>query len=70
MDRPGNDNTKWIKPNKERQISYDIAYMQNLREKKRYKWTYLQNINRPTDTQKKLGLLKGKQGEDNLGVWD
>ena len=34
MDRPGNDHTKWIKPDKERQISYDIAYMQNLREKK------------------------------------
>ena len=34
MDRPGNDHTKWIKADKERKISYDIAYMQNQRKKK------------------------------------
>ena len=70
MDRPGNDHTKWIKADKERKISYDIAYMQNQRKKKRYKWTYLQNINRFTDTENKLGLPKGKQGKDNSGVLD
>ena len=47
MDGPGDYHTKWSKSDRERQVSYDIAYMQNL--KKWYKWTYLQNRNRLTD---------------------
>ena len=40
MDRPRDRHTEWSKSDRERQISYDIAYMWNL--KKWYKWTYLQ----------------------------
>ena len=50
-----------------RQISYDIAYMRNL--KKWYKLTYLQNRNRLTDTENKLMVTKGERGwrRDKLG---
>ena len=51
---------------RERQISYDIAYIWNLK-KKGYKWIYLQNINRPTDIGSKLRVTKGERGEDKLG---
>ena len=37
MDGPRDYHTKWGKSDKERQISYDINYMWNL--KKWYKWT-------------------------------
>ena len=47
MDGPGVYHTKWSKSDREKQVSYDIAYMGNLR--KWYKWTYLQNRNRLTD---------------------
>ena len=43
-----------------------------LKEKKRYKWTYLQNRNRLTDFEK-LMVTKGDRwevGRDGLGVWD
>ena len=30
MDGPGDYHTKWSKSDRERQISYDITYMQNL----------------------------------------
>ena len=46
------------KPDRERQISYDIAYMWNLN--KRYKWTYLQNRNRLIDIENKLMVTKGE----------
>ena len=52
MDGPIDDHTKWSKPDRERQIPYDITYMWNL--KKKYKWTYIQNRNRPIDTENKL----------------
>ena len=44
----------------QRQISYDIAYMLNL--KKWYKWTYLQNRNRLTDLENELMVTRGKGG--------
>ena len=31
MDGPGDYHTKWNKSDRERQISYDIAYMQNVK---------------------------------------
>ena len=34
MDEPRDDHTKWSKSDRERQISYDIAYMWNLKKKK------------------------------------
>ena len=32
MEAPGDYHTKWSKSDRERQISYDIAYMQNLKK--------------------------------------
>ena len=32
MDRPRDDHTKWTKSDRERQISYDITYMWNLKK--------------------------------------
>ena len=37
--------------------------------KKRYQWTYLQDRNRPTDTENKCMVTKGER-RDKLGVWD
>ena len=49
---PRDCHTEWSKSGRERQVSYDIAYMWNL--KTGYKWTYLQNRNRVTDVENKL----------------
>ena len=64
--------TKWSKSDREWQISYDIAYMWNL--KKWYKWTYLQNRNRVTDVEHKLMVTKGESGgginwEIGIDIW-
>ena len=58
MDGPRPCSTEWSKSDKERQISYDIAYMWNL--KKGYKWTYLQNRNRVTDIENKFMVTEGE----------
>ena len=69
MDGTRDYHTKWSKSDKERQMSYDITYMWNL--KKLYKWIYLQNRNRLTDTENKLMVTKGESGgRDKLGIWD
>ena len=52
MEGPRDYHTKWGKSEKERQIPYDITYMWNL--KTQCKWTYIQNMNRPTDIENKL----------------
>ena len=56
---PRDDPSKWSKPDKGRQISYGITYMWNL--KIWYKWTYLQNRNRRTDTENKFMVTKGER---------
>ena len=58
MDGPRGYHTKWSQIEKD--ISYDIAYMWNL--KKWYKWTYLQNRNRLADIENKLMVTKGEGG--------
>ena len=69
MDAPRDNHTKWNKPDREKQISYDITCMWNL--KKWCRWTYIQNRNRPTNTEKKFMVTKGKkEGGINSGVWD
>ena len=60
MDGPRDDHTKWSKLDRERQVSYDITYMWDL--KKWYKWTNLQNRNRLTDIENKLMVTKGEKG--------
>ena len=62
MDGPRVHHIKWSKADRERQISYDITNMWNL--KKLYKWTYLWNRNRFTDIESKLSVTKGEEGED------
>ena len=67
MDGPRDCHTEWSKS--DREISYDIAYMWNL--KKWYKCTYLQNRNTVTDVENKLMVTKGgRGGRDKLGDWD
>ena len=68
IDGPRDYHTRWIKSDRERQISYDITYMWNL--KKWYKWTYLQNRNRHTDIENKLTVTKGERGWGSLGLTD
>ena len=69
MDGPRDCHTEWGKSDGDRQISYDIIYMWNL--KKWYKWTYLQNRNRVTDVENKLMVTRAERGErDKLGDWD
>ena len=60
---PRDYHTKWSKSERERQISYDVTHMWNL---KRYKWTYLQNRNRLTDVENKLMVNKG--GREGRGI--
>ena len=65
MDGPRDYHTKWRKSERERQISYDIAYMWNL---KWYKWTYLQKGNRLTDIENKLIVMEGEMGFKNTYI--
>ena len=44
MDKPRDCHTEWTESDTERQISYDVTNIWNL--KKEYKWTYLQNRSR------------------------
>ena len=60
MDGPRDYHTKWSKPDRERQISYDIAYMWNL--KSDTKWTYFQNRKRFTDIENKFMVTNGERG--------
>ena len=57
IDGPRDCHTEWRKSDRERQISYDISYMWNL--KKGCKWTYLQNRNRVTDVENQLMVTRG-----------
>ena len=58
MDGPRDDHTKWSKSDRERQISYDIAYMWNLKYDTNE--LYLQNRNRLTDIENRLVVAKGE----------
>ena len=55
---------------RERQISYDITYMWNL--KQWYQWIYLQSRHRLTDFENKHCYQRQKVWgvEDKLGIWD
>ena len=52
MDGPRDYHAKWSKPDRERQISYDITCMWNL--KKMIQMNFLQNRNRPTNIEKQM----------------
>ena len=66
MDGIRDYHTKWNKSDRERQI-YDTSDMWNL--KNWYKWTYLQNRNRLTDTENKFMVTERGRGRDKLGIW-
>ena len=61
MDRPSDYHTKWSKPEREKYISYDMSYMQNLRNKDTNELISLQNSKRLTDIENKLLVTKGKE---------
>ena len=63
MDRPREYYTNWSKSERERQVSYDITSMWDFL--KRYKWIYLQNRNRLTDTDIENKLIITKEGGIN-----
>ena len=63
MNGPRDSHTDWSKSDREKQISYDIACMWNL--KKGYKWTYLQNTSRVTDAENKLTVSGGRINWEN-----
>ena len=58
MDGPRDCHTEWNKSDRGRQVSYDITYVKS---KKRYRWIYLQNRNRLTDTENKFMVTKGER---------
>ena len=65
----GDHNTKWSKSDKEKKISYDITYMQNLQNL--FKLNYFWNQNRLTHLKNELMVYKGGSmfgGGNRLGV--
>ena len=70
MDGPRDYHTKWSKSDRGRQVSYDIAYMQNL---KKNDTNELITKQKQTHRRRKqiYGYQRGKVGgRDKLGVWD
>ena len=59
MDGPGDCHTEWRKVDRERQISYDITYVWNL--KKMTQMNLFINRNRLTDLEKKFMATKGER---------
>ena len=64
MDGPRDYHTKWNKPDRERQIPYDITYKWNL---KYDKWVYLWNRNRLIDIENRLAVDKANVGQGRKG---
>ena len=71
MDGPGDYHTKWSKSDRERQISYDIAYMRNLKKKNNTNELIYKTETDSQTERMNLWLPEGKGGRrDRLGVWD
>ena len=66
VDGPRDCHTKWNKSEREKQISYINAYMQNL--EKWYRSTGLQGWNRDTDVENKRMDTKGGSGGEGGGA--
>ena len=69
VDGPRDYHTKWSKSDRERQISYDITYMWNL---KRWSNEFIYKTETDSDFKNKLMVTKGERwwGRDKLGGWD
>ena len=66
MDGPRECHIDWSKSEREKQISYNNAYMWNL--EKWYRWSYLQSRIRDIDVENKCMDTKGERGgEGGIG---
>ena len=64
MDGPRDYHIEWSKSERGREISYDIPYMWN--PKQRYKWTYLQSRNRVKGIENRVkGIESRVKGIEN-----
>ena len=74
MDGPKDYHTKWSQSDRERQISYNMTYMWNLKKKKDTNELIYKTATDPQTLKTILWLPKGKHwggwGEDKLRVWD
>ena len=57
---PRDYHTKWSKP------KINIIYHLYVESKKKYKWIYIQNRNRPTDIENKFMVTKGEREEGGI----
>ena len=55
---------------RQRQISYNITYMWNLKKDTNLKNDTSELTYRLTDIENKLVVTKGEGGRDKLGIWD
>ena len=62
---PGIITLSKVRNTEERQMSYDITYLQNL---KKYRLTYSQNRNRPTDIENKCMVSKGERVREGYHI--
>ena len=66
MDGPRDDHTKWRKAEREKEVSYDVTFMGNLKYD-------INELIYKTETDSKtsrLGVTKGDGGREKLGIWD
>ena len=69
MDGPRYCHTEQSQSDRERQISYDISFVWNL--KIGYKWPYIQNISRVNKCRKQTWLPgRAFEGRDKRGDWE
>ena len=69
VDGPGDCHTEWSKSEREKQTSYNIAYMWNL--EKWYRWTHWQSRNKSHRCREQIYSYQGgKGGWDKMGDWD
>ena len=69
MDGPRDCHTDWSKRDREKQISYDIAYMWNLKKMVQMNLHTKQKYSHRCREQT-YGYQGGKEGRDKLGDWD
>ena len=68
MDGPRDYHTKWSKSDRERQISYGIIYMWNLKKNDTSELICKTEID--SQIENKLMVNKGERERGKLGVWD
>ena len=67
MDASRDYHTKWRKPDRERQIPYDIIYMRNLKHDTN---AFIYAMNKITNTENRRVVVKGRRlWRDGVGGW-